>query len=153
LGSRSLDPPSRWLPQPYSENFSSGMARNMVLLREPRTQPPSICRPAPQVPGNLERRANSTRAPPCCYPNEQGQPFEAKRTNGSLRGRTLAGPPSPPTKETDPSGLGVLWTPRPDSGDKGKYNSRASSEASRRDILRHFQLANQQPGALLPYWG
>jgi hypothetical protein len=68
--------------------------------------------------------------------------LKEKRPDGSLRGRTLAGPLCSTTEETDPSRLGVLWTTIPDSGDQGKYNSIAPGEASRRDISRHFQLAN-----------
>jgi hypothetical protein len=127
------------------------MAWDMVLLRAPRSQPPSICRLTPRVPGYLERRIDSTRAPPSRCPDQQDQSLEREMLVGSLRGHPLASPPSPTIEATSPSKLGVLWTPRPTSGNLRKYNSGAPSKAPRRVISGHFQLAIRRTGALLPY--
>jgi hypothetical protein len=43
--------------------------------------------------------------------HQQGQLIEGKGLDRSLRGRTLAGPPSSTTEETSPSGLGVHRIP------------------------------------------
>jgi hypothetical protein len=127
------------------------MARDMALLREPQTQPPSIRRPPPRVPGNLERRADSTRAPPSCCPDQQGQLIKGKGFDRSLCGRTLAGPPSPIAEETSSSGLGVQRIPRPDMGDPGNDKSIAHVETPGRNILGYFQLAIRRTGAFLQY--
>jgi hypothetical protein len=127
------------------------MAWDMVLLREPQAQPPCICRLTPLVLGNLERRTDSTRAPPSRCPDEQDQSLEGERLDKSMHGRPLVGPPCPTVEETSPSRLGVLRSPRPNSGDPRKYNSRAPSKSPRRDISRHFILADRRTCALLPY--
>jgi hypothetical protein len=94
---------------------------------------------------------SSTRAPPSCCPDQQGQLIEGKRLDRSLRDRPLAGPSCPIAEETGPSGLGVQRIPRPDSGIIGNDNFGAPTETPGRNILGHFQLAIQQTGVLLPY--
>jgi hypothetical protein len=63
----------------------------------------------------------------------------------------LAGLPSSTIEEANPSGLGIQQSPRPDSGNLGKNNSRVLDETPRRTILGYLQLADPQVGALLPY--
>jgi hypothetical protein len=54
----------------------------------------------------------------------------------------LASPLSPTVEEASPSGLGIQWSPRPDSGVPRKHNSEALGEASRRTIPGHLQLVD-----------
>jgi hypothetical protein len=64
--------------------------------------------------------------------------LKEKGLDRSLRGRTLAGPPSPTTEEASPSKLGVQRIRRPDLGDPGKDKSGAPVETPRRNILGYF---------------
>jgi hypothetical protein len=54
----------------------------------------------------------------------------------------LDSPPSPTIEETSSSGLGVQWTPRPNSGNPREDDFKTSIEASRRNVPRYFFVAS-----------
>jgi hypothetical protein len=66
-------------------------------------------------------------------------------------GRPLSGPVSPTIEETSSSGLGVQWTPRPDSGNPREHDFRTSVEAYRRNVPRYLFMASRRAGAPLPH--
>jgi hypothetical protein len=85
--------------------------------------------------------------------SEEPTPLERVRPYWSLRGRPLASPQSHSSEKTCSPGLGVQWTPRPDSGNQRQDYPGAFGETPRRNVSRHLQLADWRVGALLPYQG
>jgi hypothetical protein len=66
-------------------------------------------------------------------------------------GHPLASPPSLTAEKTSSSRLGVYWTPRLNLGNPGENDSRISSEAYRRNVLRYFHLVVQRGGVDISY--
>jgi hypothetical protein len=105
----------------------------------------------PRVPGNLAWRAYSAQSSSSGCPDWQGQSFEWERLDRHVHGFPLASPSSPTIEETSSSGLGVQWTPRPDSGNPRADDFKTSIEASRRNVPRDLHMAGWWAGAPLPH--
>jgi hypothetical protein len=145
------DLPSHKLAWSSSKKLPSGMAWNLVLLREPCAQPPLLCRPTPRVPRNLEWRVDSPWSPSSGCLDQQGQPSEMERSDWCVRGCPQVSPPSPTIEEIGSPGMGIQRSSRPNSGISRKDNSRATGKAFGRNVSRHLQLALRQSGAPLPH--